>query len=317
MKGPLGIREPLVLSPMVDVTDAAFRSIAAEWGAEITCSEMAAAAGIVHRNPTTWRLVRPWPGEHPYGVQLMGSDARQVAQAAAEVAARIDIDFIDINLGCPSPNILRTEAGGFLLRDPARVGQVVRAVVAAVDVPVSIKLRTGPDEARPTYFDVVRAAEAAGASWCTLHGRSVEQGYTGHADWSAIARLVEAVDIPVVGNGDLRGPDDVVRMKAETACHGFFIARAAMHDPTVFHRMAQARDGRPVDPPADLPERMAALEAYIERAARIGIDDVGTIRRQATRFLHAAPGAKALRRAVHGAPDVGAILDLVRSLEVA
>ena len=124
----LGTPHPLVLSPMVDVTDAAFRSVAKEWGADITCSEMVSAAGLVHDNPTTWQLVQPWrDGESPYGVQLMGGDQDEMATAVQRVVQEVGPDFIDLNLGCPSPNVLRSCAGGFLLRDPKMAGRVIQA----------------------------------------------------------------------------------------------------------------------------------------------------------------------------------------------
>ena len=310
----LGRRSPLVLSPMVDVTDAAFRSVAAEWGADVTCSEMVSANGLIHGNQKSWRLVRPWPDESPYGVQLMGGDPDRMAQAVAQVRERIDPDFIDLNLGCPSPNILRSCAGGFLLRDPNLAGHVIRAAVDAADgTPLSVKMRLGHDDAHRTFLDVGNEAQAAGAAWCTLHGRTVVQGYSGAADWSAIGQLVDALDIPVIGNGDLNGPDDVVRMQAETDCAGFFIARAAMHDPTVFRRMRQALDGEAPEPAADLATRIRVLQTYLERCGDEPTP-LAVLKRQATRFLQAAPGAKRLRVGVHEAPDRDAI---VRLLEVA
>jgi tRNA-dihydrouridine synthase B len=140
----------------------------------------------------------------------------------------------------------------------------------------------------------------------TLHARTVEQGYQGDAEWPHIGRLVAALDIPVVGNGDLRTPADVVRMRDETACAGFFIARAAMHDPTVFARMRAALDGRDVGPAPDLAARMATLVQYLERAEGLGIG-IGDLRRQATRLVAGAPGAKRLRVAMQSAPDAAAL----------
>lgn len=320
MNGPLGLDRPLVLSPMVDVTDAAFRSVASEWGADITCSEMVSAAGLVHGNEKSWRLVQPWPGESPYGVQLMGGDAGEMATAVRMVCEQVRPDFVDLNLGCPSPNILRSCAGGFLLRDPKAAGQVIRSAVEAAapfDVPVSVKMRVGPDAKRPTYLDVGREAQAAGAAWCTLHGRTVEQGYQGHADWSTIARLVDALDIPVVGNGDLRGPDDVVRMATETGCAGFFIARAAMSDPTVFRRMRTALAGDAPETAPGLSVRLDALQAYLRRAAEAHITHPAVLKRQVIRFISGAPGAKALRQQLHGAADAEGLLAVLGSLEVA
>ncbi len=303
-----GVSRPLVLSPMVDVTDAAFRSIAKDWGADITCSEMVSAAGLVHGNAASWSLVAPWPGETPYGVQLMSGDPETMAQAVASVVERVGPDFIDLNLGCPSPNILRSCAGGFLLRDPAMAGRVISAAVdAAGSTPVSVKMRTGPDGDHPTFVEVGREAQAAGAAWCTLHGRSVTQMYRGNADWKAIGQLVDALDIPVVGNGDLRGPEHVLRMEAETGCAGFFIARAAMKDPTVFRPMRAALDGQPTPNAPTLEDRLAAFATYLRRREQMGNPHIADLRRQATRFISGAPGAKAIRAALHDAQSVAAI----------
>ncbi|MGB1587096.1 MAG: tRNA dihydrouridine synthase [Thermoplasmatota archaeon] len=311
----LGLDRPLVLSPMVDVTDAAFRSVASEWGADITCSEMVSAAGLVNGNRKSWHLVTPWPGESPYGVQLMGGDPDIMGRAVAQVAERIRPDFIDLNLGCPSPNILRSCAGGFLLNDPKQARRVIQAATDATDIPVTVKMRIGPTVDRQTFLDVGLEAQAAGAAWCTLHGRTVAQGYSGNADWTSIARLVDGLDIPVIGNGDLRGPDDVLRMREDTDCAGFFIARAAMHDPTIFRPMRQALDGSDPEAPADLFVRLGALTTYLDRASTLGEVPLAVLKRQVTRFLSAAPGAKKLRAAVHAAPDaagVRALLEVAR-----
>lgn len=314
MKRVLGLERPLVLSPMVDVTDAAFRSVAKDFGAEITCSEMVSAAGLVQGNHKSRRLIEPWPGEHPYGVQIMGGDPETMAQAVRIAIDEVHPDFVDLNLGCPSPNILRSCAGGFLLRDPSHAGKVIQACVdAAGDTPLSVKMRLGHDREHLTFVDVGREAEAAGAAWCTLHGRTVVQGYSGEADWDAIGTLVEALDIPVIGNGDLRGPDDLRAMHERTHCAGYFIARAAMHDPTIFRALRAARDDAPTPPAAELVERLQALQTYLERAGKDAPIPLAVLKRQVTRFLSGAPGAKALRQRVHTAHDAEAILAVVHS----
>jgi tRNA-dihydrouridine synthase len=234
--------------------------------------------------------------------------------AVERLATRMVPDFVDVNLGCPAPNILRSCAGGFLLRDPAKAGAVVRAAREAADAAgikqVSCKMRLGPSAARHTYLEVGREAQDAGADWVTLHARTVEQGYSGEAEWPHIGRLAEALDIPVVGNGDLRTPDDVVRMRDGTGCAGFFIARAAMHDPTVFRRMRAALDGRDPGPEPALAERLKVLLLYLERAEGLGLS-VGELRRQATRFMAGAPGAKRLRVAVQEAATPTALRERV------
>jgi tRNA-dihydrouridine synthase B len=305
---------PLVLSPMVDVTDAAFRSIAAEAGADVTCSEMVAAIGLMHDSPGAWKHLQPWPGERPYGVQFMCAEPAEMTAAIERLATRITPDFVDVNLGCPAPNILRSCAGGFLMRDPAKAGAVLAAARKAADEAgiklVSAKMRLGPSSSRLTYVEVGQAAQDAGVDWVTMHARTVEQGYQGHADWTHIAKLVEAMDVPVVGNGDLRTPADVLRMRDETGCAGFFIARAAMHDPTVFGRMRAALDGRDPGPEPDLAARMATLVLYLERAEGLGLG-IGDLRRQATRLVAGAPGAKRLRVAMQDAPDAAALRERV------
>ena len=311
----LGKRLPLVLSPMVDVTDAAFRSIATEWGADVTCSEMVAAIGLLHDSAKAWWHVEPWKDEGPYGVQFMCGDPKEMRAAVLKLAERVKPDFVDVNLGCPAPNILKSMAGGFLLRQPSKAGQVIRAAREAADEVgikhVSAKMRIGPSASRHTYLEVGQEAEAAGAAWVTLHGRTVEQGYSGKADWTAIAKLVDHVGIPVVGNGDLRTPADVVRMRDETDCAGFFIARAAMHDPTIFRRMRAGLEGGDAAAEPSMKERLATLLAYLERAEAIGLTSIGALRRQATRFVAGASGAKKLRVEFQTAPDAPALRELI------
>jgi tRNA-dihydrouridine synthase B len=305
---------PLVLSPMVDVTDAAFRSIAAENGADVTCSEMVAAIGLLHGSEKAWRHLAPWPGEKPYGVQFMCGEPEQMREAVETLASRMTPDFVDVNLGCPAPNILRSCAGGFLMKDPEKAGQVLAAARKTADEAgikhVSAKMRLGPSASRLTYLEVGRAVQDAGVDWVTLHARTVEQGYQGQAEWPHIARLVEGMDVPVVGNGDLRTPADVLRMRDETGCAGFFIARAAMQDPTIFRRMRAALDGQEPDAAPTLAARLGTLLEYLERAEGLGLP-IGDLRRQATRLVAGAPGAQKLRVAVQDAPDLGALRERV------
>jgi tRNA-dihydrouridine synthase B len=313
--GILGKRLPLVLSPMVDVTDAAFRSIAIEWGADVTCSEMVAATGLVHGSEKAWRHLMPWPQESPYGVQFMCGDPAEMGEAVRTLATRIKPDFVDVNLGCPAPNILKSCAGGFLLRDPKKAGEVVAAAKDAADEAgikhVSAKLRLGPSASRLTYLDVGQECQDAGASWVTLHGRTVEQAYSGQADWDAIAKLVGHLDVPVIGNGDLRTPEDVARMKEQTDCAGFFIARAAMHDPTIFTRMRAAVHGGKPAPEPTMHQRLETLLAYLDRAPAAGVTAIGDLRRQATRFVAGGPGAKKLRVSFQDAPDEATLRERV------
>jgi tRNA-dihydrouridine synthase B len=313
-KAILGKHQPLVLSPMVDVTDAAFRSLASENGADITCSEMVAAIGLVHGSEKAWRHLAPWPDERPYGVQFMCGEPAQMTDAVVTLATRMTPDFVDVNLGCPAPNILASCAGGFLMKDPPKAGAVLAAARKAADEAgikhVSAKMRLGPSASRLTYLEVGKAVQDAGVDWVTLHARTVEQGYQGVADWTHIRRLVDAMDVPVVGNGDLRTPADVLRMRDQTGCAGYFVARAAMHDPTIFRRMRAALDGKEPGPAPDLAGRLRMLLLYLERAEGLELP-IGDLRRQSTRLVAGAPGAKRLRVAVQDAADLMALRERV------
>ena len=302
---------------MVDVTDPAFRAIAREHGADITCSEMIAAVGLVHGSRTAWTLVERGAKEDRYGVQFMSAEPTHIADAIRQLAERVKVDYIDVNLGCPAPNILRSCAGGFLMRDPAKAAEVVAAARKAADdagIPhLSCKMRSGPDAARLTYKEVGAAVAEAGADWVTLHARTVEQGYRGDADWSHIAALVQHLDIPVLGNGDLRTPADVVRMKETTGCSGFFVARAAMHDPTIFSRMRAALDGKDPGPEPSMPQRMGTLLEYIARSPDA---PAWELRRMATRLVAGEKGAARLRDRINRAADgaeLVAVADAIRS----
>lgn len=306
------IAHPLVLSPMVDVTDGAFRSIAKDWGADVTCSEMVSAVGLVRDNARSWWHVMPWKSESPYGVQFMCGEAEEMGEAVRKLATRVKPDFVDVNLGCPAPNIMNLCAGGYLMRDPKKAAAVVGAARKAADEAgirhVSAKMRLGPDERHINYADVARECVAAGADWVTMHARTVAQGYMGQADWTHIGTLVEAVDVPVIGNGDLRTPEDVVRMRDTTHCAGFFIARAAMHDPTIFRRMRAALDDGEPGPEPTMAQRLDTLVDYLTRADELGITSVPELRRQALRFVAGGHGAKRLRVAFQDAPDLPTLL---------
>lgn len=311
---------PLVLSPMVDVTDAAFRSLAREHGADVTCSEMIAAAGLVHDRARAWRDAEPWPGESPYGVQFMTADPDELRNAIRDLAERVKVDFIDLNMGCPAPNILRSCAGGFLMRDPKQAARVVKAGVAAAEEAgikrVSVKLRLGPDAKRLTYVEVAQEAEAAGAAWATLHARTVEQGYAGNAEWEHIAKLVEAVEIPILGNGDVRTPGDAVRMRNETGCAGLFIARAAMRDPTILGRMRKALDGKDAGPEPGASARRAVLCDYLDRAAKRGDVTIAFLRRQASRLISGTPGSARLRMRIQSCKSMDELRAAVAAASV-
>src|SRR5690606_19446802 len=215
--GGIRLEHPVVMAPMAGVTDLPFRLIARELGAALVYSELVSAKGICYGTRKSLKLLETDPADRPGGLQIFGGEPAVMVEAARHVAAR-QPDLLDINMGCPVPTITRNDEGCALMLDPERAGRVVRAVVEAVDLPVTAKIRKGWDESRVTAPAVARELEKAGVAAIAIHGRTREQFYTGRADWNIIREVKRAVDVPVIGNGDVFTPQDAARMLEETGC---------------------------------------------------------------------------------------------------
>jgi nifR3 family TIM-barrel protein len=250
--GPLTVAPAVVLAPMAGITNPAFRTLCREFGAGLYVCEMITTRALVERNAKTLQMVQATPQEAAEGfsVQLYGVDPATVGRAVEmlvdEGVAGTRPAHIDLNFGCPVPKVTRKGGGSALpWRRRLLAGIVRSAVAAARDVPVTIKTRIGIDAGHVTYLDAGRIAQHEGAAAITLHGRTADQLYSGTADWAPIARLVEAVDIPVLGNGDVWEADDALRMVAETGCAGVVIGRGCLGRPWLFGDLAAAFAGRP------------------------------------------------------------------------
>ncbi|CAL8969092.1 putative tRNA-dihydrouridine synthase [Tessaracoccus sp. O5.2] len=237
---------PVVLAPMAGVTNAAYRQLCREQGAGLYVCEMITSRGLVVGDPKTRDMLRFDPGETVRSVQLYGVDADVMADAARILIRDFDVDHIDLNFGCPVPKVTRKGGGGVLPYKRDRLRAIVRATVQAADefgVPVTIKTRIGIDDEHETFLDAGRIAQEEGAAAVALHGRTVQQAYSGEADWSRIAELVAAVDIPVLGNGDIWEAEDALRMMDETGCAGVVIGRGCLGRPWLFGDLAAAFAG--------------------------------------------------------------------------
>jgi len=252
--GPLTVWPPVVLAPMAGITNAPFRLLCREHGAGLYVTEMVTSRALVERNAETLRMVTPAAGEWPRSVQLYGVDPAVIAEAVRILVEEDRADHIDLNFGCPVPKVTRKGGGAALPVKRRLLRDIVRAAVSAAerggrDVPVTIKMRTGVDDEHLTYLDAGRIAEGEGAAAVALHARTAAQMYAGFADWSAIARLKEAVTtVPVLGNGDIWEAADAIRMMRRTGCDGVVIGRGCLGRPWLFAELAAAFDGRP--PPA-------------------------------------------------------------------
>ena len=225
--GPYTLVSPVYVAPMAGVTEAPFRKIAREFGAGLACTEMISSEALVRQHRESFRLMDLGWDEHPVSVQLMGGDPRVMAQAA-RLAEEAGADIVDINMGCPVPKVVKTSGGSSLLRDPDGASRVAEAVVGAVSVPVTVKIRLGWDFATRNYLELATRLEGTGIQGLAVHGRTRSQRYDLPADWIAIAQVKAAVTIPVAGSGDLRTADDAVRRMRESGVDAVMLGRGIL-----------------------------------------------------------------------------------------
>ena len=260
--GTLLLENPLILAPMAGITDLPFRRLAREAGCALVVTEMVSANGLVHGTRKTRELLASHPSERPVSVQIFGADP-QTMKEAAQMVESAGPDLIDVNLGCSVRRVIRQGAGAALMREPKRLAAVLNAIRSAVSLPLTVKMRTGWEPSGGQAIRAARIAEDCGVDAAVLHPRTAVQGFSGRADWSLIARLKDSVSIPVIGNGDIHGPDDVLKMQRETGCDGVMIGRASIGNPSIFARALDLIDStRPRQP--DLPKRLHTALRYIE-----------------------------------------------------
>ncbi len=242
--GPYTFAGRYFLAPLAGVSDRPFRALCREMGAAFAYTEMVSAHGLIHGTAQTLSYLDRDPSEIPFAVQIFAAEPEVLARGAvAAVAAGAGL--VDLNMACPVKKVCGTGAGAALARDPARVEAAVRAVAAAVKVPVTVKIRAGWDANELNCVEVARAAEQGGAAAVALHGRTRAQGYSGRADWSRLAAVKRAVRIPVLGSGDVFSAADALRMKRETGVDFVLVARGACGNPWIFRELRASEEGRP------------------------------------------------------------------------
>jgi tRNA-dihydrouridine synthase B len=233
--GPIVLANPVISAPMAGITDKAFRVLAREAGCGLVCTEMVSDQALLYGNPKTCNILNISGEASPVSIQIFGSNPDYMANAA-EIAEDRGADIIDINMGCPTPKIVKNGEGAALMRDPWHAAEIVRAVVSRVKVPVTVKMRKGWDEKSVNAVELAKLVVDAGAVALTVHGRTRSQFYSGKADWEIIAAVKEAVAVPVIGNGDIWQPADALSMLELTGCDGIMIGRAALGNPWIFKR---------------------------------------------------------------------------------
>lgn len=282
------LKNPTVLSPMAGVTDVAFRELAKSFGAGMTYTEFVSSAAIVRGNKNTLDMIKTSKIEKPVGIQLFGGSVEEVVEAAKLVEKKFDV--IDINCGCPAWKVIKTGAGSELLKKPEGIAKFVNKLASAVNKPVTIKIRIGVDAKNINAVEVAKLAEDAGAAAIAVHGRTQKQGYSGTSDWDVIKKVKDAVNIPVIGNGDVVSPQVFKKRLDESGVDAIMIARAAMINPYIFQQINDyLRKGK-----YDAPDKISLFFEYLRLAKKHKIN-YQTIKKHAVSFTKGIVDGSKLR----------------------
>lgn len=316
--GNIELKYGLFLAPLAGYTDMAMRTVSRAHGAEMTVSEMVSARALCYGDKKTPALARILADELPAAVQIFGSEPEFMAEGARIVARGMDggvvPSAIDINMGCPVKKIVSAGDGSALMKNPTLAHDIVKAVVSAVSLPVTVKIRAGWDEEHKNAVEVALAVEEAGASLVAVHGRTRNQMYSGHASLDIIAYVKDALHVPVIGNGDITSAADALRMKRETGCDGLMIGRGAVGNPFLFEEIRAALDGEIYLPPSAETRMETALWQL-----RLAVDEKGereavlSARKQFADFAAGLRGAASLRAAAHRAETYAELAECAKA----
>ncbi len=307
---PLNADVPLYLAPMAGVSESPFRRLCRRFGADVVITEFLSAEGIRRENEATISKLRFSADERPIGVQIFGADPQAMGEAAALVSDIFAPEFIDINFGCPVKKVVKRNGGSGCLKDLDLVQDVIRAVARSTSLPVTCKIRSGWNEEMRDPVSIALRCQDAGARVLTLHPRTRTQMYSGHAHWDEIAAVVDALEIPVLGNGDIKTPQDAVRMHRETACAGVMIARGSFGQPWIFDQTRDLLDGRPMRPDPSVEQRFAIALDHARMANDYEPDRRGAaieFRKHLGWYVKGLPGSADLRKQLHAVTSLGEV----------
>ncbi len=312
---PIAAATPLYLAPMAGVSESPFRRICHRFGADVVVTEFLSAEAIRRENEATLAKLRFGADERPIGVQIFGAEPAAMGDAARLVSDVFQPEFIDINFGCPVKKVVKRNGGSGCLKDLGLVESVIKAVAAATPLPVTVKIRSGWSEEMRNPVEIALRCQDAGATVLTLHPRTRAQMYSGAARWDEIAAVVDALDIPVLGNGDIKSAEDAIEMHRQTGCTGIMIARGSFGQPWIFDQTRDLLEGREKRPAPPIRERLAIALEHAHMADEFELDPRGAaveFRKHLGWYVKGLPGSAELRKklyAVRSITEVEAIFD--------
>lgn len=311
--GPLSIEPPVLLAPMAGVSDLPFRELCYGQGCALAYTEMASAKGLIYGGSKTRPLIEIGAGESYAAVQLFGSEIESLVAAARLAAADPKCVLIDLNMGCPTPKIVKNGDGAALMREPEKASAIIRALSRAIDTPLTVKMRLGWDADHINAVEFAQMAQEAGAQAVAVHGRTRDQYYAGRADWEWIARVKEAVSIPVIGNGDITSPQDAKRMMEETGCDAVMIGRAARGNPWIFKETAAYLQTGAIPPPPIPADRIRMALDHLDKAIAFYGERVAALemKKHAAWYVRFIRQGSAMRRHIFSTKDIGELKALL------
>ena len=303
--GNVELENNVILGPMAGISDLPFRLLCHEQGAGLVCMEMVSAKAITYKNKNTDKLMDIHPSEHPVSLQLFGSEPDVMAEATRMIADK-PYDILDVNMGCPVPKVVGNGEGSALMKKPELIEEIVKALVSATDRPVTVKIRKGFNDNSINAVECALAAQQGGAAAVAVHGRTREQYYSGKADWSIIAKVKDAVNIPVIGNGDVVDGPSAKALFEETGCDGIMIARAAQGNPWIFREVVSYLKGE------GTPDRPSPQEVYdtVMRHADLQLEYKGEyigireMRKHVSWYTAGYPGSARFRNIINQMEDM-------------
>ena len=313
--GNVCLDNPVILAPMAGVSDLPFRLLCKEQGAGMVCTEMISAKAILYGNKNTEELMRIHPKEGPVSLQLFGSDPKIIGEMAKRIEDR-PFAVLDLNMGCPVPKVVNNGEGSALMKNPVLAGRIIEAAARSIHKPVTVKIRKGFDETSINAVEIARIAQESGAAAVAVHARTREQYYSGQADWEIIARVKEAVRIPVLGNGDVTDAKTALAMMEQTGCDGVLVGRAARGNPWIFREILAAMKG---EAKPQRPDRQALYEMILRHAGLLAeykgeYTAVREMRKHVAWYSTGLPHAARLRRKINEMETMQQLTDGMKEL---